>query len=43
MSNEMGEDMGEYFDEVVERLESGESPDSIEKTMPDLADEGGSL
>lgn len=43
MSNEMGEDMGEDFDEVVERLESGESPDSIEKTMPDLADEGGSL
>jgi hypothetical protein len=43
MSNEMGEDMGEEFNEVVERLEGGESADSIEKTMPDLADEGGSF
>jgi putative FmdB family regulatory protein len=43
MNNEMGEDMGEEFNEVVERLESGESPDSIEKTMPDLADGNGSL
>ncbi len=36
MSDEMGEDMGEEFDEVVGRLESGESPDSIEGSMPDL-------
>ena len=36
MSNEMGEDMGDEFDEVVDRLESGESPDSIESSMPDL-------
>jgi hypothetical protein len=36
MSREMGEDMGEEFNEVVDRLESGESPDSIEEAMPDL-------
>jgi len=36
MSNEMGEDMGDEFNEVVGRLEKGESPDSIEQSMPDL-------
>lgn len=36
MSHEMGEDMGDEFNEVVGRLEKGESPDSIEKSMPDL-------
>ncbi|MEJ2746662.1 MAG: zinc ribbon domain-containing protein [Anaerolineae bacterium] len=36
MSREMGEDMGDEFNEVVDRLESGESPDSIEEAMPDL-------
>ncbi|MFL7840001.1 MAG: FmdB family zinc ribbon protein [Candidatus Promineifilaceae bacterium] len=36
MSSEMGEDMGEEFNEVVERLEKGESPESIEESMPDL-------
>lgn len=36
MSNEMGEDMGEEFEEVVDRLEKGESPESIEESMPDL-------
>ena len=43
MSNEMGEDMGEEFSEVVERLESGESPDSIEETMPELGEGAGSI
>ena len=38
MSQEMGEDLGPEFDEVVERLESGQSPEAIEKSMPDLAD-----
>lgn len=42
MSSEMGEDMGDEFNEVVERLEKGESPESIEKSMPDLGDGGGS-
>ena len=39
MSNEMGEDVGPEFNEVVDRLESGQSPEDIEKSMPDL--EGG--
>jgi len=36
MSEEMGEKMPEEFNEVVNRLEKGESPESIEKSMPDL-------
>jgi hypothetical protein len=36
MSSEMGEDLGDEFDEVVNRLESGESPESIEESMPEL-------
>lgn len=36
MGNEMGEDLGDEFGEVVDRLESGESPESIEQSMPDL-------
>lgn len=43
MSQEMGEDLGDEFNEVVSRLESGESPDSIEESMPELADEGGAF
>jgi putative FmdB family regulatory protein len=39
MSNEMGEEVGPEFDEVVDRLESGQSPEDIEKAIPDL--EGG--
>lgn len=41
MSSEMGEDMGPEFHEVVDRLESGQSPEEIEKQLPDLG-EGGS-
>ena len=40
MSREMGEDLGEEFEEVVDRLEKGESPEAIEESMPDL---GGGL
>jgi putative FmdB family regulatory protein len=36
MAQESGEDLGEEFGEVVDRLEAGESPDSIEESMPDL-------
>lgn len=36
MSSEMGEDLGDDFNEVVNRLEKGESPESIEKSMPEL-------
>ena len=39
MSSELGEDMGPEFKEVVGRLESGESPDQIEQSMPDLGSE----
>lgn len=39
MSREMGEDMPPEFDEVVDRLEAGEDPDEIEKSLPDLGDE----
>ena len=41
MSAETGEDLGPEFGEVVGRLESGESPEDIEKSMPDLAGDGG--
>lgn len=36
MSREVSEDMGPEFDEVIGRLEAGQSPDEIEKDMPDL-------
>ena len=43
MSSQMGEDMGPEFNEVVSRLERGDSPDTIEKDIPDLGvdDSGG--
>lgn len=41
MSNETGEAMPPEFDEVVGRLEKGETPEQIEKQMPDLGDESG--
>lgn len=36
MSKEMGEDAGPEFDEVIDRLEAGQSPEDIEASMPDL-------
>lgn len=39
MSQEMGEDLGPEFDEVVDRLEAGQSPEEIEEAMPDLGGE----
>lgn len=41
MSRELGEDMGSEFDEVVDRLEKGQSPEQIEKDLPDLGAAGG--
>jgi putative FmdB family regulatory protein len=42
LSAEAGEDMGDEFDEMVGRLEAGESPEDIEKSMPDFGmGEGG--
>ena len=36
MGKEMGEDLPPEFDDVVDRLESGQSPEEIESAMPDL-------
>jgi len=36
MQQELGEEMGGEFDEVVDRLNKGQSPDDIEKEMPDF-------
>lgn len=41
MSREMDEDLGPEFDEVIDRLESGQSPEEIEESLPDLAGDGG--
>ncbi len=35
-----GEELGPEFDEMVDRLESGENPEDIEKSMPGLGGEG---
>jgi putative FmdB family regulatory protein len=47
MSSQLGEDMGPEFHEVVNRLERGQSPEEIEKHLPDLGadapDDGGGL
>ena len=39
MSGELGEEMPPEFDEVVDRLEKGQSPDEIERDLPDLAND----
>ena len=36
MSSEVGEEIGPEFNEVVGRLEKGQSPEQIEKDLPDL-------
>jgi putative FmdB family regulatory protein len=36
MGKELGEELPSEFDEVVDRLESGQSPEEIEKAVPDL-------
>ena len=43
MGSEMGEDMGPEYDEVLDRLESGQSPEEIESSMPDLDPGGGAM
>lgn len=40
MGREMGEELGPEFDEVVGRLEAGQSPEEIEKAIPDLGESG---
>ncbi len=39
MGREMGEEMPPEFDDVVDRLEAGQSPEEIESAMPDLGAE----
>ncbi len=39
MGKEMGEDVPPEFNEVVDRLEAGQSPEDIESSMPDLGGE----
>lgn len=41
MSGELGEEMPPEFDEVVHRLESGQSPEDIERELPELGDDAG--
>jgi putative FmdB family regulatory protein len=36
MGKEMGEELPPEFNEVVDRLEKGQSPEEIEKELPDL-------
>lgn len=44
MGSEMGGDeLGPEFDEVVRRLEKGQSPEEIEKEMPDLGEGMGDM
>lgn len=41
MSSEMGEPLDAEMTEMIDRLESGESPESIEQSMPEMADGAG--
>ncbi len=41
MGSELGEELGPEFDEVVDRLEAGQSPEEIEKALPDLGEPAG--
>lgn len=41
MSEEVGEEMPGEFNEVVGRLEKGETPEQIERSMPDLGTDSG--
>ncbi len=43
MGNEMGEDVGPEFNEVVDRLEAGQSPEEIEKSVPGLDEAAGGM
>jgi putative FmdB family regulatory protein len=43
MGNEMGEELPPEFDDVVDRLEAGQSPEEIESALPDLGSESGGM
>lgn len=38
MGDELGEDTGPEFDEVVSRLEKGQDPEQIERELPDFGE-----
>jgi hypothetical protein len=40
MGQELGEEVPPEFDEIVGRMEAGESPESIEQEFPDLGSGG---
>lgn len=40
MGEETGEDLGQEFDEMVGRLESGESPEEIERSLGEMEGSG---
>jgi putative FmdB family regulatory protein len=40
MQGEISEEMGGEFDEVVNRLEKGQSPEEIDQAFPDLGSDG---
>jgi putative FmdB family regulatory protein len=40
MGSEMGEDLPPEFNEITDRLEAGEDPESIEQSMPELGEGG---
>ena len=41
MGSDMGEEMGPEFNEVIDRLEAGQSPEDIEASMPELGESTG--
>jgi hypothetical protein len=43
MGSEAGEELGPEFDEVMDRLESGQSPEEIEAALPELGSESGGM
>jgi len=42
MSSELGEDLGPEFNEIVDRLEAGESPEKIEESLAESESESSS-
>ncbi|NPA07201.1 MAG: DUF1178 family protein, partial [Chloroflexi bacterium] len=43
MKDELGEDLGPEFDEVVSRLEKGQSPEEIEQALPEFGGDDAGL
>ena len=43
MGSEMGEDLPPEFNEITDRLEAGEDPESIEQSMPELGEGGAGM